>query len=50
MIKRMQPDYGQEERDAVSRVFDSGVFVAVAQAKALEREICEFTGAEVCYG
>lgn len=48
MIKRMQPDYGQEERDAVSRVFDSGVFVKGSEAKALEREICEFTGAEAC--
>jgi len=48
VIKRMQPDYGEEERNAILRVFDSGIYVKGPESKALEQEICEFTGAEAC--
>lgn len=48
VIKRMSPDYGVEEREAVMRVFDSGSFVKGPEAKALEAEICEYTGAQAC--
>ena len=48
VISRMKPDYGVEEREAILRVFDSGMFVKGPESKALEQEICEFTGAEAC--
>lgn len=48
IIKRMQPDYGEEERNAILRVFDSGMYVKGPESKLLEHEICEFTGAEAC--
>ena len=44
VIKRMQPDYGEEERNAILRVFDSGMYVKGPESKALEQEICDFTG------
>ena len=48
IIKRMSPDYGVEEQDAVNRVLSSGIFVKGPESKALEAEICAFTGAENC--